>query len=321
MEHKEYLLKSFDETMINVHVAGEGDTVIIVSNGLGGNFYIFEEIIKELPSIKFISWDYRGLYKSHVPKNRNDVTIEHHIRDLEEILKHEKVDKAVFLGWSMGATINLQFHKKNPSFFKAMIMLNPVNKSTIKNMLSVMRFTKLFLKEKINIPYLGNLPSVINSIPDEITEKYTYKILVLLQEYHFIYSKLLKTISKIPRIATYLKKLKILSSNMDDYFFEDIFKEYAELDMEIYIEIVKDLFNYDHDEEIYSKLNIPTLLFYSTRDIFVPVEYIEKIKSLNPKIETIEIFRASHYGLIEFPEMVALGIRRFLRNNKIKVIL
>jgi len=318
MEYKEYLLKSFDGTLINVITAGKGEETIVVSNGLGGNFKIFEEIIKDIPNVRFISWDYRGLYKSHVPENKNDVTIEHHVKDLEFILKNEKIDKAIFLGWSMGATINLHLYKQKPEYFKGMILLNPVNKATIKNMLSLVRFLNNIVRyaDKFNLPYFKNLPDLINDLPGKFTEKYTYKLLERLQKYHFVYSKFLKAVSKIPRIATYLKKLKIVHSNMDDYFFEDIFKEYANLNMELYIEIVKDLFSYDDNEDIYGKIDLQVLLIYSTRDIFVPYDYIKKIISLNPKIEPLEIFRGSHYGLIEFPELVSLGIKRYLRRLK-----
>lgn len=320
MKHKEYLLKSFDETLINVYTIGEGNNIIIVSNGLGGDFRIFKEIIKDLPNFKFISWDYRGLYKSHMPKNKNDVSISHHINDLEAILKKEKVKKAIFLGWSIGATINIQFYKKSPQFFKSLILLNPVSKSTLRDMTPIIRIlNKLDKNGKIDLtlPYIKNA-HIINYdtklLEDMISpEDYLYKLLVLVQKYHKIYSKFLKFSSKIPKIGFYFKKLKLVNSNMDDYFFEDIFKEYSKLDMELYIEIVKDLLKDNDNNDILPKIEVPVLLISATRDIFVPNANIEKMKQLIPHVEHLEVFRGSHYALIEFPEMISLGIKRFLR--------
>ena len=314
MKYKEYLLKSFDETLINVYTVGEGKNTIVVSNGLGGDFKIFEEIIKDLPDFKFISWDYRGLYKSHMPKNKNDVTLTHHINDLEAILKKEKVKKAIFLGWSVGATISLQLYKKNPKYFKALILLNPVSKTILKDIISINRFTDIL---KVKFPILNNLPLMyqneINSLSKMVNiDDYLYKLLVLVQKYHKVYSGFLKISSKIPRIATYMKKVKLVNSNMDDYLFEDIFTEYAKLDMELYIEIVKDILKYSEDD-ILPKINVPTLLISATRDIFVPLSNIKKMKELIPNIEYMEVFRGSHYALIEFPEMISLGIKRFSR--------
>jgi pimeloyl-ACP methyl ester carboxylesterase len=315
MKYKEYLLKSFDETLINVYSYGEGENVIVVSNGLGGNFKIFKDIIKDLPGYMFISWDYRGLYKSHLPKNKNDVTITHHINDLETILKKEKVKKAIFLGWSVGATINLQLYKKNPDLFKSLILLNPLNISILKDMISITRALNTLTAK---FTFLKNLPVMyqneINSLSDVISiDDYIYKLLIIFQRYHKIYSKFLKMSSKIPRVATYLKALKLVNSNMDDYFFEDIFREYAKLDMELYFEIVKDVLKYGEDD-ILPIIQVPTLLISSTRDIFVPINNIKKMKSLIPNTEYLEVFRGSHYALIEFPEMISLGIRKFLRN-------
>jgi len=320
MKHKEYLLKSFDETLINVYTVGEGENVIIVSNGLGGDFRIFKEIIKDLPNFKFISWDYRGLYKSHMPKNKNDVSISHHVNDLEAILKKEKVEKAIFLGWSIGATINIQFYKKSPQFFKSLILLNPVGKSTLRDMTPVIRIlNKLDKNGKIDItlPYFDNA-HLINSntkyIENAIApEKYLYKLLELVQKYHKTYSKFLKFSSKIPKIGIYFKKLKLVNSNMDDYFFEDIFKEYSKLNMELYIEIVKDLLKGNNNIDILTTIKVPVLLISASRDIFVPNSNIEKMKKLIPNVEHLEVFRGSHYALIEFPEMISLGIKRFLR--------
>ncbi len=320
MKYKEYLLKSFDETLINVYTYGQGDNVIVVSNGLGGDFKIFKEIIKDLPGFKFISWDYRGLYKSHMPKNKNDVSISHHINDLEAILKKEKVKKAIFLGWSIGATIDIQFYKKAPKYFKALIMLNPVSKLTLREMTPVIRLLKKFDKNgnvDITLPYFDNV-HLINSNTEYLEnaiapEKYLYKLLELVQKYHTIYSKFLKFSSRIPKVGVYLKKLKLVNSNMDDYFFEDIFREYSKLDMELYIEIVKDLLKDNDNTDILPQIKVPVLLITATRDIFVPGSSIEKIKELIPNIEHLEVFRGSHYALIEFPEMISLGIKRFLR--------
>jgi len=318
MKYKEYLLKSFDGTLINVCTIGEGENVIVVSNGLGGNFKIFEEIVKDLPNFRFVSWDYRGLYKSHMPKNKNDVTITHHLNDLETVLKHEKIKKAIFLGWSIGSTINLQLYKKNPDYFKALILLNPVNKTILKDIVSINRLIK---KVKINIPYLNNLVKLyeneINSLSQIINiDEYLYKLLIIVQRYHKIYSGFLRISSKIPRIATYLKKLRIVNDNMDDYLFEDIFKEYAKLNMDLYLEIIKDILKYNEDD-ILPKISEPTLLVSATRDILVPISKVKNMKDLIPNSEYMEVFRGSHYALIEFPEMISLAIKRFLRNNNL----
>jgi pimeloyl-ACP methyl ester carboxylesterase len=320
MKFNEYSLVSFDNTVLNVYTYGDGKEVMIISNGLGGNIKIFKDIIKELPNFKFISWDYRGLYKSHAPENKNDVTILHHVKDLEEILKKEKVKKAHFLGWSVGATINLQLYKKSPSYFKTMVLLNPVTKATLKGMPP---FIRIFNAVKENNKVINKLPILKSDLLKEIEigyleniispENYIYKVLNIVQKYHKVYSKFIKLASSIPRVSVYLKTLRFLNRHVDDYFFEEIFKEYAELDMDIYIEILKDVIKDTNNDEILPKIKIPVLLIASTRDIFVPHHVVENMKNIIPNVEYLEVFRGSHYSLIEFPEMISLGIKRFLR--------
>ena len=84
--------------------------------------------------------------------------------------------------------------------------------------------------------------------------------------------------------------------------------------MELYLEIVKDILKYSEDD-ILPKIKKPTLLVSSTRDVFVPIENVKLMNEIIPNSEYIEIFRGSHYALIEFPEMISLAIKRFLRNN------
>ncbi len=320
--YNEYLFKTKDGALLNVYKAGSGDKKIIITNGLGGNFKIFREIIKFFPNYEFISWDYRGLYHSKTSANTKDVTLHHHISDLKEIIEKENIEEAIFLGWSLGVQVIFELYKTNPELFEAMILISGPYKNLLKNIVDINRIPEL--PEPFN-GYLNQyiLPR-IKPLTDEVNNfLYKFDIESILnsaisysQQYHKIYSLGLKTLSKIPKISRYMKRLHMINCNMNDYFFEEVFRDYAKLDMDVYLEMVKDFSRQDY-ENILKTISCPTLVVGSTRDIFVPIEDIKHMAEIIPNSEYLEIFRGSHYGLVEFPKMLNLGIKRFLRKNNL----
>ena len=67
LDVEERRVRSFDGTEIAYHVVGQGDPVLLC-NGLGGSWMAWSHQVRYFQSHRrFISWDYRGLYRSGAP--------------------------------------------------------------------------------------------------------------------------------------------------------------------------------------------------------------------------------------------------------------
>ena len=118
--------ESFDGTEIAYYRAGrrEGPTMVMC-NGLGGNIVVWRRIIERFaPHFRILCWDYRGLYASGSASTREAYAIPHHARDLAELLKHEGVDDAILVGWSMGVQVSLELHRFHPAGASALVAIH-----------------------------------------------------------------------------------------------------------------------------------------------------------------------------------------------------
>ena len=78
---EERRVESFDGTEIAYHVVGEGPSILL-GNGLGGSWKAWKHQISYLSDrYRFVSWDYRGLYRSRPPRDRDALRVEDHTRD------------------------------------------------------------------------------------------------------------------------------------------------------------------------------------------------------------------------------------------------
>ncbi len=103
-------LRSFDGTQIAYHVAGTpGAPAVVIANGLGGPFAAWRGLVDYLGDrYRFVCHDYRGLHASERPASDAAYTVADHARDLEAVVERERIDRAAFLGWSLGVEVLLE---------------------------------------------------------------------------------------------------------------------------------------------------------------------------------------------------------------------
>ncbi|MBN2695127.1 alpha/beta hydrolase [bacterium] len=289
MKYIEKTIVSKDNTKIAYYIANpEAEKTVVIVNGLGGSFNIWEKLINSFPNYRWISWDYRGLYKSDIPVNRTDVTLVNHLQDLETIWESEKLDKAIFLSWSLGGQVLLNTYKNHPEWFEAILFISSSYKHFFKEMTHFI--PKLYKFEK-------NIFSTI-------------------EKFHKYYSFLLKKVTKIPSIIFYMKKLRWINDAIDDSYFKKIVDEYVNLDMGIYFNIVKEMNDTSFDD-LLEKIDIPVFISAGTSDYFIPFEHSKKMKDKIKNSMFLEVYHGTHYHFIEFPEMISLAIKKFFRENSL----
>jgi pimeloyl-ACP methyl ester carboxylesterase len=224
-------LRSFDGLKIAYRITRKNKPFLIFVEGLSGNFTGWQYQIKffEKKGYSTIAYDLRGHGKSGIPKNL-DFSFDAFSKDLYEILKKEKVNKAIFITNCFGSMICQHFYNKHPEKVRAIVLMNTSHKSPYHGFEQNRYFVNIvsgfysfllsllnrkFIRE-LNYPYLEsskvvNYPSWI----DFAASTFIYTNLITIVGVYqtmldFNFAKILKKI-KVPTLLIATKKDQIFS--------------------------------------------------------------------------------------------------------------
>jgi pimeloyl-ACP methyl ester carboxylesterase len=95
----------------------EGGPAVVLANGIGVRY---PGVVRQMAPLReagfrVICWDYRGIGQSVMPDPRTgDVSMGRHARDILAILSHLAIERAIFVGWSMGVQVSLEVIRRQP---------------------------------------------------------------------------------------------------------------------------------------------------------------------------------------------------------------
>jgi pimeloyl-ACP methyl ester carboxylesterase len=92
----EHRVRSFDGTEIAYHTVGQGPTILLANGWRAWTHQIgyFQD------RYRFLSWDYRGLYASGAPDDREAIEVDDHADDALAVLDEDGLDAVAIFGWS-----------------------------------------------------------------------------------------------------------------------------------------------------------------------------------------------------------------------------
>lgn len=298
MEHKwieraeSRYLTTRDGVRVCYQVVGDGEDVMILANGLGGRLYSWEPLLDFFaPKWKIITWDYRGLFDSDTAGTLQRLSIREHAEDANEILLKEGIEKAVFVGWSMGVQVSLETATLFPERVQAMVLLN----GTYGHVLQT-AFQPFFRVPWLNgalhetIDFLSTRPSLTGWLGKQIVGR--KKLL------HFAgrtFGRFYGQPSLEELVARYISD--IFSTNFQNYL-----RLFQELDAHSVYHKLRDL-------------KVPALIISGKMDLLTPAY---QSKEMARKLEGslyVSLPLGSHFVMQEFPERVALEISEFLESH------
>ena len=80
-----------------------------------------------------------------------------------------------------------------------------------------------------------------------------------------------------------------------------------------YFEVAKSLWNWSAGKEL-SKINAPTLIMVGEKDVFTPPRFSRLLHAEIPNSRLIIVENASHYLMLERPDLVNAEIIKFLKS-------
>jgi pimeloyl-ACP methyl ester carboxylesterase len=280
LEHKRF--KSFDGLEIAYQVRGRGPTVVL-ANGLGGTFEAFRHIYAALGDrYRIICWDYRGLYNSDVPRNRETLSVRHHCDDLEQLLDHEGVDSAVFVGWSMGVQVNFEFWRHRRRRIDGIIAINGTYGRPFNTAMSsrVVRYV---------------VPTMLKAIRSQSD----------------FMGKATRTVVGWQGLIGMMKRFGMVSKTLDVEAFAEVASGFKTLDWDVYGELLERLGEHDA-RDVLTSVDCPLLIITGDKDVMTPPFTAQKMHRSVAGSRLVVIEGGTHYTPVEYPSIIRDEIRDFL---------
>lgn len=288
IDHHEFI--SFDGTRLGYQIMGEGKQPVVLCNGLGGTAVAWRPLVDSLgDSYRFITWDYRGLFRSDPPKNLSALTIPDHARDLVALLKHLKIKKAVIGGWSMGVQVALEFYRLQPGPIVALVLINGTHGYPFDTALGN--------------PLLKYVLPTVNDLAKKIVPRVQGHIQPLAHK-----------IINWEGFVTIITNLGLVHKTINQEIIREVAVEMMGTDLGIYHEILECLSQHDA-WDVLPKIQVPTLIITGTEDRITPVSTAEEMADHIPHSQLFVVPKGSHYTLLEFPEEIVLRLGTFLEEH------
>ncbi len=277
-----------DKIQISYQLIGQGNRTMILASGLGGRLYIWEPILERFADRwRMITWDYRGLFESDAPSRIHRLAVTNHAEDALQILDNEGVERAVFVGWSMGVQVSLEFASSYPERVDRLVLLNGTHGHALTT-----GFQPFF-----RVPWLQK---ILHELIDFMRDKHGFhKILAALCTSRLNLDLIGGGYARLRR----QERIKALYRQyMHDIFATD-FGNYLRLFQELDAHSV-----YHHLRSI----RHPVLIISGGLDYLTPAYQSREMRRKMPHAQHLHMRLGTHFVLVEYPDKVVERIAQFL---------
>ena len=274
-------LVSFDGTAIRYQVFGEGPPVVI-GNGIGVGYRGLALQLTELAQqFELICWDYRGFFDSG-PPGYGGPRMSSHARDCLAVMDALELERAAFVGWSMGVSVGFEALRLQGGRFSRMACVDGVP-------LSPFQSTPL-------LPKLSRLaPAALRAaaLPAPLL------------------SPLLSGALRRRAFQSIAGRSGLLGRHADPDAFMAMARGVAGHDLRLYLQTLAELGHQDA-HRLLPQVDIPLLFLVGARDLFIPPWVVRRLAQAAPDAR-VEVLRgATHFAVVEVPERVNHALRTFL---------
>jgi len=285
MSPERRLLRSHDGAEIEYFTIGKGLPVLLV-NGLGAGWRIWQKQIEYLSDrYRFITWNYRGLFRTNSRTASSPHSLSVHAEDAIEILANEGEKKAAIIGWSMGVHVSLELLKKAPERVASLILIGGPASERLS------RTLRLGLTRLLVSPMLRT----INKVP-KISEIITRKAI------------------NAPETFACARGVGLVGHGLDEEKFVDLVSCLSKIDLKALQRTFRHLAEHD-TRELTADIDAPMLIIAGDRDPFTSLSAVERMIQNANGAELMVVPGANHYLAINYPEHVNLRIEKFFKER------
>lgn len=276
-------IHSFDGTRLEVQTFGRGDIPIVIANGLGGTLLAWAPLLRAFEDrVRFISWDYRGLYNSGPPALRTNLRLAHHVADLAAVMDATGTERAVLAGWSVGVQVCIQAAVDLPERVQGLVLVN----GTYGRIFDTAFRHGLWKHVLPTLNRIGQLGAPL--MPPLV---------------HFV--------THHPWFLPLMTRLRFIDDRLDREVFLEIARGFRDLDLRTYMRILAHA--HEHDgEPLLARIAVPMLLVCGQRDAMTPASVRHVFEKHVRHAEVCLVPNGTHYSLIEYPDLVCKRVATFL---------
>lgn len=270
-------LPGHDGTRLAYTTWGRGDRWLIICNGYGGTFGSWDAARPHLePHLRVLIWDYRGQHNSHVPADRQALTIGDHVRDLQTILAAEGIDRFAICGWSVGVQVALATWRAMPERVTALILLAGAHERILHHILGgrARRFAAPSLRA---------------------TTRLAPALLPILRP-------AARRLSRARALLPALHLARLVRNHPRE--FPAAMAAFIELDFPTFLHMAA-LADAHETESWLAEVTAPTLIIAGGRDALTPPSVMRRAHARIPAARYHEIADATHYAILEYPREIA----------------
>ncbi|MEK6608501.1 MAG: alpha/beta hydrolase [Myxococcota bacterium] len=255
---------------------------MVLANGLGGSYLAWRHIVAALEGYRVISWDYRGMFRSECPPRSGSLDVPCHVADLYAILRAERTGSAVLVGWSMGVQVDFEFYRRHPRMVAGLVCINGVAGRPFDT-----AFGSALLRQGIPL------------------------VLQVMKRGPRLTRAAVRRGTGWRALVPMMQRLGLVAPTLDVGIFEDLAREFVNLDFRAYANLFAHLGEHDA-RAVLPDIAVPTLIMTGDRDMLTPVATARRLHRAIRGSRLRVIAGGTHYTPVEYPLVVAAEILRFL---------
>ena len=278
---------SFDGTPLGVQVLGHPDQpTLLLANGLGASIRIYRLLMLAFQDrFRFVSWDYRGMFTSGLPRSRkNALEIEAHARDAEAVIDALHIDSFHAFGWSMGVQVLIELARDNRQRMLSLALHNGVAGRPWDS--------------------LGN-SRLMSPIFDPI--------LALARTRNKDIERMIRFAVERDELLPLLVRLRLVHDGVDEETFMDAARGFRTLDMGLYIEMLRALGRHDATD-VLPRIDCDAIVLSGTKDWMTPSTVARRMAESMPRGRLALLPGGTHYAAVEMPDLLHEHLHRFWRD-------
>lgn len=266
-------------------VSRDTGLTLVLANGIGISREVWAPFVAAFRDrYTLLFWDYRAFYRSQIPKDLKNLTLEDHGRDVEGILAQECLDKVVMIGWSMGVQVSLESWRFASHRLQGLILMNGTPGRTYETAFG-----------------LPGLSVWVPPVTNYLMKRHPHRL-------NQLKGKIFRR-----ELGPVMRATGVVSRDVNMPLLHLILEEYARLDFGVYFHLLNALQH--HDPRHLEQIRVPVLVLIGERDNFTPPVAGKKLHSHLPKAELDRLPFGTHYMILEYPEQLQQKIERFLSHR------
>ncbi|HEY3445018.1 MAG TPA: alpha/beta hydrolase [Myxococcales bacterium] len=265
---------------------GEGDPPLVLCDGVGCDGAFWKYLAPELSARhRVLRFHYRGHGRSGVPTDPSRVGVAWAADDLDAIMAEAGIAKAVIVGHSMGAQVLFEFHRRHP---ERVLGLVPICGGYGNALDAVHDDTKI----KLAFPLVHCLADLLPAVARAFTRT------------------LLPTEASLQYALTFEANRQLVHREDMQAYFEHL----ARMDPLVFLDTLQSAAEHTAWDHL-GRVDVPTLIVAGDHDRFTPLWLSQRMHRAIPESELLVVRSGTHSAPIELPELIALRIRRFLKER------